>query len=88
MFPDAPTVRGQRHLLELADAVKQGYRALVIFIVTRSDARLFKPHSQRDPRFAEALQLAAKQGVKICCFTCNVDRKSIKLKSKIPVRLI
>jgi sugar fermentation stimulation protein A len=37
-FPDAPTERGRRHLVELADAVSQGYKASVIFIITRNDA--------------------------------------------------
>lgn len=86
MFPDAPTERGRRHLLELAKAVSQGYKASVIFIVTRNDARLFQPHMERDPRFAETLKLVAGQGVKIHCFKCDVRRQSMALDSKILVR--
>jgi sugar fermentation stimulation protein len=85
-FPDAPTERGRRHLLELGEAVSQGYKALVIFIVTRCDAGLFMPHAQRDPRFADTLKQVAKQGVKMHCYKCKVDRKSIALDSKIPIR--
>jgi len=85
-FPDAPTERGRRHLLELSDAVSQGYKAAVIFIVTRNDAGLFIPLAQRDPRFAEALNQVAGRGVKMHCHKCQVDRKSIALDSKIPIR--
>jgi sugar fermentation stimulation protein A len=85
-FPDAPTERGRRHLLELADAVSRGYKSSVIFIVTRNDATLFQPHTERDPRFAETLKQVANQGVKIHCFKCDVGRKSMALDSKIPVR--
>lgn len=86
MFPDAPTERGSRHLRELADAISKGYKAAVIFIVTRNDAGLFMPFARRDPRFAEALRLVAGKGIKIYCFKCDVDRKTIALDSKIPIR--
>jgi sugar fermentation stimulation protein A len=85
-FPDAPTERGRRHLVELADAVSQGYKASVIFMVTRNDAALFQPHAERDPEFAETLKMVAEQGVKIHCFKCDIDIKKIALSSKIPVR--
>lgn len=87
MFPDAPTERGRRHLLELAEAVAKGYKASVIFIVTRNDARVFRPHTIRDPRFFEALKHAEKQGVKLYCFKCKVKSKSIGLDSRIPIRI-
>jgi sugar fermentation stimulation protein len=87
MFPDAPTVRGRRHLLELAGAVKQGYGASVIFMVTRNDAVSFKPHSERDPEFAESLRRVEKKGVRLYCFKCNVTRKTIDLHSRIPIKL-
>ena len=85
MFPDAPTERGRRHLLELADAVSRGYKATVIFMVTRNDALRFRPHARRDPRFAATLEQVAKQGVRMHCYKCEVDRKSIALDSRIPI---
>jgi len=85
MFPDAPTVRGRRHLLELAEAVKQGYQSSVIFIVTRNDASIFKPHILRDSKFSEGLKQAIQQNVKAHCFKCKVSNKSISLDKKIPI---
>lgn len=44
LFPDAPTARGRRHLLELAKAKREGYRACVVFIVQRTDVDEFSPN--------------------------------------------
>ncbi len=42
-FPDAVTTRGQKHLRELADAVKQGYRAVIFFWFSGAKLRHFPP---------------------------------------------
>ena len=63
LFPDAPTVRGTRHVSELEQAVKSGTRATVLFIVQRDDARAVAPHAGIDPEFTRALQSAAASGV-------------------------
>jgi sugar fermentation stimulation protein A len=62
-FPDAPTVRGARHLRELESAVRAGGRALVLFIVQREDARSVAPNAATDPAFARALVSAERAGV-------------------------
>ncbi len=62
-FPDAPTLRGARHLRELEEAVRAGGRALVFFIVQREDARAIQPNAATDPSFARALASAARAGV-------------------------
>jgi sugar fermentation stimulation protein A len=62
-FPDAPTLRGARHLRELEEEVRSGGRALVLFIVQRPDARAVAPNSMTDPGFARALASAARSGV-------------------------
>lgn len=62
-FPDAPTLRGARHLRELEAEVRAGGRALVLFIVQRPDARSVAPNTATDPAFARALASAARSGV-------------------------
>jgi sugar fermentation stimulation protein A len=62
-FPDAPTLRGARHLKELARVVREGGRALVLFIVQREDAEAVAPNRVTDPSFARALASAARAGV-------------------------
>lgn len=86
-FPDAPTIRGRRHLQELIAAVEAGDRAEVIFIVQRSDARQFSPNAATDPSFADALRSAARAGVGVRALRCSVTRERICLQDEIPVSL-
>ena len=62
-FPDAPTVRGSRHVRELRELVEQGDRAAVLFVVQRGDAHAVTPNPEIDPLFAHELRLARKSGV-------------------------
>ncbi|RME43878.1 MAG: DNA/RNA nuclease SfsA [Chloroflexi bacterium] len=72
LFPDAPTLRGQRHVRELMAARRAGHRAAAVFVIQRSDARCFRPHATADPAFAEVLQEAREAGVEVYAFTCVV----------------
>jgi len=58
-FPDAPTVRGQRQMADLAALRRSGQRAVVFFLVQRPDAQRFAPHDEIDPAFGAALRAAA-----------------------------
>jgi len=51
LFPDAPTERGRRHLQELARAHEEGYRACILFVIQREDAKLLMPNDETDPDF-------------------------------------
>jgi sugar fermentation stimulation protein A len=86
-FPDAVTERGSRHALALAELVKQGNKAGILFVCQRRDGKLFKPMWDRDPKFGEALFHADKCGVRIWCITCVVTLKSINMLREIPVNL-
>jgi sugar fermentation stimulation protein A len=86
-FPDAITARGRRHVLELAEAVAAGYRAAVVFVVQREDARAFRPHDESDPAFAAALRQAASQGVEVYAYACQVQPGWIEIDRPLPVRL-
>lgn len=63
LFPDAPTERGRRHLQELARARQEGYRAGVVFVIQREDAKLFMPNDETDPAFGAALRKVVARGV-------------------------
>ena len=86
-FPDAPTLRGQRHVRELTRAVGKGERAAVVFVVQRDDAEYFVPHDEADPAFGRALREAAQAGVEVYAWRCRVSREAIQLADAIPVRL-
>jgi sugar fermentation stimulation protein A len=86
-FPDAPTERGAKHVLELIEAVKQGYRGVVMFVIQRSDAAYFTPHVDKDPRFGQALSLAAANGVEIYARKCHVIAEGVALGGLVSVKI-
>ena len=71
LFPDAPTLRGCKHLEELGAAVAGGDRAALVFVVQRPDARCLAPHVAADPAFTAALARAAAAGVEVYAYTCG-----------------
>ena len=86
-FPDAPSERGKKHLQELTQALNEGFRAAVIFVVQRNDARVFSPNLVTDPLFTQAIRQAASAGVEIYALACNVNRQAIGLHNYLPVKL-
>lgn len=85
-FPDAPTVRGRRHLACLEARVRAGDRGLAVFVVQRDDAQAFAPHPA-DPAFPQALRQAHAQGVEIRALMFQVTLEAIAFVREIPVRL-
>ena len=87
LFPDAPTVRGARHVRELAACVRRGGRAAIVFVVQRDDAGAMRPHIGNDPEFAAALGEATRAGVRVLCYGCRVTRRGVALARRIPLRI-
>lgn len=73
LFPDAPTERGTKHLRELAEAKRNGFRAAVLFVIAMEGIESFSPNAETDPAFAAALSDAEKAGVEIYAVSCNVS---------------
>jgi sugar fermentation stimulation protein A len=88
LFPDAVTERGSRHLLELIKAKKEGYRACVLFLVQRIDAKYFSPNDETDTKFGKTLREASKNGVEIYAYTSELKGNEIKIKKRIPVKIM
>jgi len=86
-FPDAPSARGSKHIQELVRTLNDGFRAAVIFVVQRNDARVFSPNQVTDPLFTEALRRAGSAGVEIYALGCSVSRQGIGLQNYLPVEL-
>jgi sugar fermentation stimulation protein A len=85
LFPDAPTVRGRRHVEELIEAHKTGKRACILFLIQRTDAHRFSPNGQRDPEFADIFRRAIEQGVEAYAYTSAFIEDRIELRGRIPV---
>ncbi len=86
-FPDAPTVRGARHMAELMAAREAGVVAAVAFMIQLRDAERFEPNDATDPAFGAALRQAAAAGVQLFAILCPVTRRGVMPVRRIPVRL-
>ncbi len=87
MFPDAPTERGRKHLLELIDVKGQAPGAGVLFLVQMKDAECFTPHDKMDKLFGDALRRAYDSGVDVFAYNCDVGEDFISLRRELPVLL-
>ncbi len=87
LFPDAPTLRGVKHLRSLMAARAEGHGAAVIFVIQRADANAFAPHDTADPLLGETLREAMAAGVEARAYRCHVSERCISLADEIPVRL-
>jgi len=86
-FPDAPTVRGTRHLEELTQLRLVGKGAGVIFLIQREDADVIRPNDRTDKNFGDALRKAHAAGVDLLAYTCRIDviQKRIDIARQVPV---
>ena len=87
MFPDAPTLRGVKHLRELADCIKEGFEARMVFVIQMSGTEYFTPNNSTHPAFGEALAAAYAAGVKVDALDCCVTKNSLYIKGFVPVRI-
>ena len=86
-FPDAPTLRGAKHLRELTALAQQGYGAYVLFVIQMSDVKYLHPNDLTDPAFAAALRQAQQAGVTLLAMDCAVTPDSMALGSPVPIVL-
>ncbi len=82
-FPDAPTLRGVKHLDELAAAAGEGYCCAVGFVIQMNGISEVRPNTATHPEFAVALQVAKKAGVEVIFYLCDVEADSIKIVREI-----
>ncbi|MGN0143988.1 MAG: DNA/RNA nuclease SfsA [Clostridium sp.] len=86
-FPDAPTERGVKHIHELCECLKEGYKAYIIFVIQMKDVLYFTPNDETHKEFGDALREAEKKGVKIIAVDCNVTEDSIDICDYVGVKL-
>ena len=86
-FPDAVTSRGQKHLRELSEQIEFGHRAVMLFIIMRTDVDLLMPAATIDPVYTDLLKQASDRGVEILAYKTAIDTQGIQVTGAIPVRL-
>jgi len=86
-FPDAVTTRGKKHLDELIALKKEGIRAVMLYIIQRSDVNLFSPAFDIDPNYAQTLKIAYQAGVEIIPLRVNVSPYEIIIDTELEFTL-
>jgi len=86
-FPDAVTTRGLKHINELINASKMGYKIFILYLIQRNDCETFKIAEDIDPEYSNSLTKAIKKKLKILCYDCKFSSKGIKLNQKIKFKI-
>ena len=86
-FPDAITVRGLKHINELIDASKKGYKIFILYLIQRDDCKLFSIAKDIDINYSNSLSKAVKKKLNILCYDCKFSSKGIKLNQKIKYKI-
>ncbi|MFP4450087.1 MAG: DNA/RNA nuclease SfsA [Rhodosalinus sp.] len=77
-FPDAVTARGARHLAELAAMARAGHRAVLLYLVQRTDAREVGLAADIDPGYAAAFAAARADGVEALALGTRIKPEGIE----------
>lgn len=86
-FPDAPTIRGLKHVNELIRAHQEGYETYILFIAQFEHLHQATIHEQMQPELATAFRFAQQAGVQVIVYNCQVTEKQVVLKQAIPFDL-
>lgn len=83
-FPDSVTARGARHLAELATMAEAGHRAVMLYVVQRTDCDRFGIAADLDPAYATAFAEATRAGVEVMGASTRIGREGIALAGPLP----
>ena len=86
-FPDAITTRGLKHINELLNACKKGYKIFILYLVQREDCKSFTIAQDIDADYANALTKAVKNNLNVISYDCKFSSKGIKLNKKIKIKI-
>jgi len=84
-FPDSITSRGSKHLKTLIEAIKQGYKSYLLFLVQIEGVESFKIAKDIDKEYYDNYLLAKKAGVKFLAYRCKISSKEIIVETKIKI---
>lgn len=84
-FPDSVTERGAKHLAEMADMVREGHRAVMVYLVQRPDARSLSLAGDVDRGYVDAFVAAKTAGVEAVALRCRVGPEEIAVDGMVPI---
>lgn len=85
-FPDCVAARSLKHLVELSREVAAGRRAVMLFVIQRTDCHRFDTAADLDPAYAKGLTAAAAAGVEVLCYDCDIELNAVRLARSVPWR--
>lgn len=85
VFPDTVTTRGARHLAELTQARINGDRAVMLYLISRTDCESFSIAADLDPAYARAFDIARAAGVEMLAHACDITPAHIEFGAAVPV---
>lgn len=86
-FPDALGTSEAERLTELTDLVREGNRAMVLFVAQRADCQDLRPADHIDPDFGQSFRDAIARGVEVVCYRADVTRKGLDLRDRLAIDL-
>ena len=86
-FPDAPTLRGLKHVRGLTRLAGEGWRCVLLVVIQMKGVRLFTPNWETQPEFGYALIEARDAGVEILAMDCDVRPGEVRIDRPVPVML-
>jgi sugar fermentation stimulation protein A len=83
-FPDCVAARSLKHLRELTAMVEAGQRAVMLFVIQRTDCDAFSACAELDPAYAKGLTDAAARGVEVLAYACEITTESVRVAAPVP----
>ncbi len=83
-FPDSVTARGAKHLAALSQMVGEGHRAVMVYLVQRTDCAALKLAADIDAAYSRAFDAARKAGVQVLVLDCAIDPSGVTLRRRLP----
>ncbi|MBM7688927.1 sugar fermentation stimulation protein A [Enterococcus ureilyticus] len=83
-FPDAPTLRGLKHVTELIEAIKEGYQSYVLFVIQFENVEAATIHTNMQPALAAMISSGQKQGLSVIAYNCRVTPDTIAIEHPVP----
>ena len=84
-FPDSVTARGVKHLVEMSEMVRQGHRAVMVFLIQRGEARRLALARDIDPAYGAAFDAARAVGVEAIALRCRMGTEEIVVDRPVPI---
>ena len=85
-FPDSVTERGAKHLAEMSDMVREGHRAVMVYLIQRNDAKSLSLARDVDAGYGEAYDKAVKAGVEVIAVRCKLSTEAITVDKTVPMK--